>query len=207
MNATWQVDPMPPVLYWFFASQRRPRSIASICSRVSSSKPTLRILREQRRHRQRGTLPAPRRPEELAAVHTPFTGRDREQFRNLQRLSHPSPRRSWSSTDVLGADLESIRATPPGTSSRSQRRIWAMSPPRWKLWRTHLHFRRSALEVDRRRPPPCGNATSNRLSRSPAMPSGPFPVATTFCSRISPVERCARAASGPARGRSGRRRS
>src|SRR6185436_7807087 len=39
VKATWQVDPMPPVLYWFFASQRRPLSIASICSRVSSSKP------------------------------------------------------------------------------------------------------------------------------------------------------------------------
>src|SRR5436190_14074320 len=38
VKATWHVDPMPPVLYWFFASQRRPRSIASICSRVSSSK-------------------------------------------------------------------------------------------------------------------------------------------------------------------------
>src|SRR5436190_9790956 len=42
VNATWQVDPMPPVLYWFFASQRRPLSIASICSRVSSSKPAAR---------------------------------------------------------------------------------------------------------------------------------------------------------------------
>src|SRR6185369_2594744 len=34
----------------------------------------------------------------------------------------------------------SIRATPPGTSSCSQRRIWATSSPRWKLYRTHLAF-------------------------------------------------------------------